>query len=269
MFKNGNKKLCLIAVIFTLVFLIKLKVGKEMLNPLFIDLVKNSNYLVALTGAGISTDSGLSDYRGPNGVWTRKDKGLEPLPSREITTVIPNKGHKALVSLFELGKLQFLISQNVDNLHLKSGIKPEKLVELHGNHNLFKCIACDSRFTAKELNWDKSIYGNGYRKDPPHLDQPMCYCGGRIISSIINFGDPMPKKELDLAFYHAKKTDVFLVIGSSLVVHPAASLPLECYNNGGSVIIINKGETALDDIALIKINDSAGTVLEELVKDLI
>ena len=240
-----------------------------MIFPTLADWIKNANYLVVLTGAGISTASGLSDFRGPNGVWVRKEKGLKPIPGPPIQSVEPNKGHMALVRLFELGVLKFLISQNVDNLHLKSGVNPDLLVELHGNHSLFKCTSCDSRFTVQELHWNKELYGPGYRKDEPFPDQPCCpYCGGRVISTIVNFGDPMPSKELQTAIFHAKRADVFLVIGSSLVVNPAASLPIQCHNNGGSVIIINKGETPLDQIAVLKLDADIGETMEELINEL-
>lgn len=240
-----------------------------MLHPELVDLVSNSKHLVILTGAGISTESGLADYRGPNGVWTRRDKGLKPLPTPAIETVQPNQSHQAIAKLFDLGILKFLISQNVDNLHIKSGVQPDKLAELHGNFNRFKCLECDSRFTMEEIGWNKTVLGKGYRKDKPHPDQPSCpYCNGRIISSVVNFGDPMPKRELEQAFYHANKADVFMVLGSSLVVQPASSLPVNCYNNGGSVIIVNKGETPLDNLAL-KIEDNVGNVLKELVDELV
>ena len=135
---------------------------------------------------------------------------------------------------------------------------------MHGNYNLYKCLSCDLRYSRQEIGWNRAIYGLGYRKDKPHKDQPQCKnCSGRLVSSVVNFGDPMPEKELKLSYYHAKKTDVFLVIGSSLVVHPAASLPMECYKNGGSIIIINRGETSLDDIATLKIEDSVGDILHQ------
>lgn len=240
------------------------------LTDQLVRIINEANYLVALTGAGISTESGVPDYRGPEGVWTRRDRGLKPLPSTPIDKVQPNKGHNALVKLLEIGKLKFLISQNVDNLHLKSGIPYDHLVELHGNHNLLKCLSCDRRYTLGELHWDKKVLGPGYRKSQPHKQQPNCpECGGRIISSIINFGDPMPEKELQIALYHAKKADVFLILGSSLVVHPAASLPMECYAKGGKILIINKGETPLDDIATLKIDDSVGEILEKTVNKLV
>ena len=236
------------------------------MNTQLIEAIMNSKYLVTLTGAGLSTDSGLNDYRGPNGVWTRKDKGLSPLPSPAIEKVEPNESHYALVELFKIGILKFLISQNVDNLHLKSGIDYNSLVELHGNHNLLKCMDCDKRYTLSEVGWNKNIFGNGYRRDNPHPDQPNCpNCNGRLISSIINFGDPMPEKELQLATYHAKKSDVFLVLGSSLTVQPAASLPLESYNRGGKILIVNEGKTSLDQIVDVKIEEKTSIILDELI----
>ncbi len=241
-----------------------------MLNPALLNMVRNSKYLVILTGAGISTKSGLSDFRGPNGVWTRRDMGLKPLQTPPIESIQPNIGHLAVAKLFEAGILKFLISQNVDSLHIKSGIPIDKIAELHGNYDFFKCIECDSRFRSGQIKWNKAVFGPGFRKDKQHPDQPKCpNCNGRIISSIINFGDPMPEKELKESFYHAKKADVFMVIGSSLVVQPAASLPVECYKNGGSVIIINKGETALDEIASFKIDDDISQIMENLTKELI
>ena len=179
-----------------------------MLNSAFIDLIKQSKYLVILTGAGISTESGLADFRGPNGVWTRRDKGLKPLPGPAIQSVFPNKGHIAIKKLFDLGILKFLISQNVDNLHAF-------LAELHRNYHLYKCVDCDKRFSAEEIGWNKDLHGPGYRKDAPKPNQPTCPdCQGRIISSIVNFGDPMPEEELRNAHFHALNC-WFIISGSA------------------------------------------------------
>jgi NAD-dependent SIR2 family protein deacetylase len=165
-----------------------------------------------------------------------------------------------------MGIVKFVISQNVDNLHIKSGLKIDYLAELHGNYNLYKCLGCDRRFTVEEIKWDKTLFGNGYRNEKTHPNQPKCsYCNGRIISSIINFGDPMPEKEMIEADYHTSKADVFLVLGSSLVVQPAASFPLVCYENGGKILILNKGETPLDNIATVKIEKNISEILRELV----
>ena len=139
-----------------------------------------AKHLVVFTGAGISTESGLPDFRGPDGIWTRQEKGLPPKP-RPFSSVKPNSGHLAIVELQNLGKLGFLISQNVDNLHLSSGIRPDLLAELHGNTNKLRCKRCQSQV-------DKS------------QELKTCPCGGRLVSSVVNFGDPMPQKELDNSY---------------------------------------------------------------------
>src|SRR4028119_1542469 len=116
-----------------------------------------SNHIVAFTGAGISTDSGIPDFRGPDGVWTRRDAGLPP-PSWRVSQgqIRPNPSHLALVELQRIGKLQFLITQNTDNLHRESGIEPEILAELHGNGKLVRCLVCDRQYTRQEVGWDPS-----------------------------------------------------------------------------------------------------------------
>lgn len=230
--------------------------------------INQSKHLVIFSGAGISTESGLSDYRGPTGVWTRRDMGLKPLPSPNLSEVAPNTGHKALVELQNLGLMKFLISQNVDGLHLQSGIDQDLMAELHGNHLLMKCIVCDMRFKKDSLNWNPK-WGKSYRTDAIHEDQPNCSkCKGRIISSIVNFGDPMPEKEMQMATKHSKLADVFLIVGSSLVVQPAASLPMYCYDNGGDIIILNIGKTPLDSIAKYKIDEKVGTILEKILLEI-
>ncbi|MGZ3590737.1 MAG: Sir2 family NAD-dependent protein deacetylase, partial [Thermodesulfobacteriota bacterium] len=185
-----------------------------------------SKYLVVFTGAGISTESGLPDFRGPDGVWTRQEKGLPP-KTRAFTSVEPNAGHRAIVELQSLGKLKFLISQNVDNLHLRSGIRPELLAELHGNVAKLKCQRCDTQV-------DKS----------PGLD--TCKCGGRLVSSVVNFGDPLPEKDLEESLHHSSRCDLFVVVGSSLVVSPANDMPRMALRSGARLVIINQGETPMD-----------------------
>ena len=227
-----------------------------------------SQYLVILTGAGISTESGLSDFRGKDGIWTRRDKGLPPKKSKHFDEVDPNTAHLALVELQNIGKMKFLISQNVDNLHLKSGIKPELLAELHGNYTIMKCLECDSRFSREEIGWNRDIHGRGSRSESELLNQPVCkHCQGRIISSVVNFNEPMPDMEVSVSKKHTANCDLMLVIGSSLSVFPAAHLPKLAKQNGAKLIILNYDPTGLDSIADIKLEVKAGEFLPLVVKE--
>jgi len=207
-----------------------------------------ANYLVVFTGAGISTESGLPDFRGPDGIWTRQEKGLPP-PPRLFSEVKPNAGHDAIVELQKLGKLRFLISQNVDNLHLQSGIQPNLLAELHGNTTKLRCSRCN-------LQVDKS------------LGLKTCSCGSPLVSSVVNFGDPLPTKELDDSFYHSGQSDLFVVVGSSLVVSPANEMPRVALRSGARLVILNKGETPLDASCHLRFDEKIGQVLPPAVERL-
>ncbi len=230
-------------------------------------IIMDAERVVAFTGAGISTESGLPDYRGPDGVWTRRDKGLPPKPMKKPwSSVEPNRGHLALVALQKLGKLDHLISQNVDNLHLKSGIDPDTIAELHGNTTLMRCLECDRQFPKDEVGWDERRWGKGYRTQRPRRGQPTCpVCGGRIISSVVNFGDPLLAKELEESVAQSKRCDTMLVVGSSLLVSPANLMPEYALENGAKLILINKGETPFDTKAHVRIWESAGEVLSAIL----
>ena len=158
--------------------------------------ILKSEHTVAFTGAGVSTDSGIPDFRGPQGVWTRRDAGLPPPRWRVSPGLVkPNASHLSLVELQRLGKLQFLITQNTDNLHRRSGIRPELLAELHGNGQLVRCIGCNRLYTRQEIGWDTNRWGPGYRTQKPLPVQPACAaCGGQHISYVVNFDDPLPQK---------------------------------------------------------------------------
>ncbi|HUT80559.1 MAG TPA: Sir2 family NAD-dependent protein deacetylase [Candidatus Bathyarchaeia archaeon] len=229
--------------------------------------ILESKHLVAFTGAGISTASGIPDFRGPNGVWTRRDKGLPPPKiDKSWVEVKPNDGHYVLVELQEMGLLKCLITQNTDNLHLTSGIKPKILSELHGNAQFMECLSCDFRATYKEAGWDRQIWGPGYRTSFILTGQPTCpKCNGRLISTVVNFDDPLPERDFNLAKVHTGNADVFIVVGSSLVVFPAADLPNNALNNGAKLIIINKGVTPLDDIATLKLEEDITEILLEIL----
>ncbi len=227
-----------------------------------------SRHAVAFTGAGISTDSGIPDFRGPEGVWTRRDAGLPP-PRWRVAPgqVRPNESHMALVELQEMGRLRFLITQNTDNLHRLSGIRPELLAELHGNGRLMRCLACDRQHTRQEVGWDANRWGQGYRTQEPFEGQPVCpACGGRLVSSVVNFGDPLPERELRLAAEHAGRCDLMLVLGSSLVVNPAASLVGLAVRQGARVVLVNRGETPYDEAATLRLWEGIGDVLPPAVE---
>jgi NAD-dependent deacetylase len=226
-----------------------------------------SRHVVAFTGAGISTDSGIPDFRGPNGAWTRRDAGLPP-PAWGVAPgqVQPNRSHLALVELQRIGKLRFLITQNTDNLHRQSGIEPEILSELHGNGKLVRCLSCDRQFTRQEAGWDADRFGPGYRTQKPVPGQPVCpSCGGRLISSVVNFGDPMPGRELELATAHALSSDLMIVLGSSLMVNPAASLVGLAIEARARTILVNQGETPYDDAVDLRLSIGIGEVIPPAV----
>jgi NAD-dependent SIR2 family protein deacetylase len=204
--------------------------------------VADAEHLVAFTGAGISTESGLPDYRGPDGLWTRRDKGL-PAPKFDWSSAEPNESHMMIAELQGMGKLSFLISQNIDNLHLKSGIEPDLIAELHGNVANLKCRGC------------------GFKCDrfPDLVTCPLC--GGKLASSVVNFGDPMPVDEVEKAMWHSQHCDLFIVVGSSLVVYPAADMPRIACEYGAKLVILNQGETPLDRTCHLRFEEEIGDVL--------
>jgi mono-ADP-ribosyltransferase sirtuin 6 len=205
-----------------------------------------ARHLVVFTGAGISTESGLPDFRGPDGVWTRQAKGL-PTKARPFDSVEPNTGHMAIVELQELGKLNFLISQNVDNLHLRSGIYPDLLAELHGNVSKLRCARCEAEV-------DKST---GLNTCPS--------CSGRLVSSVVNFGQSLPRKALADSYQHSESCDLFIVVGSSLVVSPAADMPKIALESGARLVIINQGKTPFDQVAQLRFWEGIGRALPPAV----
>jgi NAD-dependent SIR2 family protein deacetylase len=229
--------------------------------------IVEGEHVVAFTGAGISTDSGIPDFRGPDGVWTRRDAGL-PAPRWRVPPgqVEPNASHRALAELQRLGKLRYLITQNTDDLHRRSGIRPDLLAELHGNGQLVRCLACDRLHTRREVAWDSDRWGPGYRTQRPVAGQPTCpACGGRLVSSVVNFGDSLPEKELALAGEHARRCDLMLVLGSSLTVQPAASLVALALRSRARVVLVNRGETPYDDAATLRVWTGIGDVLPPAV----
>lgn len=212
--------------------------------------IYEARYPVVFTGAGISTESGLPDFRGPDGLWTRRDKGLPPRPTtRRWDEMEPNVGHRAIVELQKSGRMKFLISQNVDNLHLKSGIQEDMIAELHGNMSRLRCIRCE-RTVARSVG------------------KTTCLCGGSLKGSVVDFGQSLPEKDVSLSFEHSRRSDLFIVVGSSLVVTPAADMPKEALRSGAKLVIINEGETPFDSHAHLRFYEKIGDVLPRTVKRL-
>jgi NAD-dependent SIR2 family protein deacetylase len=164
-----------------------------------------------------------------------------------FNSIAPSEGHMAVAELQNLGKLRFFISQNVDNLHLRSGIRPAMLAELHGNVTKLRCASCEAEFG----------------KSAALAEFPSC--GGKLASSVVDFGQPLPRKALHSSYEHSEKCDLFLVVGSSLVVTPAAEMPRLALQSGARLVIINEGETPLDQLAHLRFREKIGKVLPPAV----
>lgn len=235
------------------------------------ELVRNARRGVAFTGAGISTESGIPDFRSPGGLWTKNqpipfDQFLASKDMRDeawrrkfamedsFRAAKPGRGHRALAKLVGSGKFSSIITQNIDNLHQQSGVPADKVIELHGNGSYATCLDCRIRY---ELDWVKERFVAGNESAPDCAD-----CGGPVKSATISFGQSMPEEPMRLAEIETKAADLFLAVGSSLVVWPAAGFPVMAKRNGAALVILNREETDLDDIADLVIRDDIGDVLE-------
>ncbi len=243
--------------------------GINQLRSMIVDCKKT----VIFTGAGISTESGIPDFRSPGGLWTkykpiefqdfissaekRRESWRMKLATEDvIAKAMPNSGHKSVFKLFEIGKLTSVITQNIDGLHQISGIPDENVIELHGNSTYAACLDCRKRFELDEI---REIFSN-------EEVLPVCECGGIIKTATISFGQAMPVAEMQAAEKVTLECDLFLAIGSSLVVFPAAGFPLQAQQNGAKLVIINRDPTALDEVADLVLNSEIGETLSAAVK---
>ena len=236
-------------------------------------MVENTRRAVVFTGAGISTESGVPDFRSPAGVWSRmKPIYFDDFVRREearreawtstfsgvmrLTGAKPNDGHHAVARLVALGKVTTVITQNIDNLHQESGVPAERIIDLHGNASYAKCLNCGLRHELEVLK--QSFLGRG--------EIPVCRdCGGLVKTATISFGQAMPEAEMQRAEDAALGCDLFIVLGSSLVVFPAASFPLLAKQNGAKLAIVNREPTEQDPYADVVIHDSIGRVMSAVV----
>jgi len=251
------------------------KTLKELIEEVA-SLIVISKRIVVFTGAGISTESGIPDFRGPDGLWTKFDPedftyqrfvtsrearkrlwGMSKTVGLSWTDMKPNDAHYAVAELERIGKLDCVITQNVDGLHQKAGNSEDKVIQLHGNMQWAKCLSCGARWRNEEvMRWVEA-----------GAEDPECVkCGGIIKPEGVFFGEAMPVKETMEAERRSSMCDLCIVIGSSLVVYPAALMPQYALQSGAKLVIINEGETSLDHAADIRIDDKAGKVMSQVVK---
>merc|ERR1719221_1164150 len=207
------------------------------------NLVRASRHFVVFTGAGISTSAGIPDFRGPSGKWTREAQGLKPIAGVSAVNAFPTLAHMSIVELHKRGTLKYVISQNCDGLHRRSGLPADAISELHGNCNMEICEDCDERYF-RDFKCDRM----GKRFD--HFTGRFCHCGGRLLNSTIDFGQCLDPAPLELAEEHSSKADLHLALGSSLTVSPACDCPASTARKlGGHLVICNLQKTPLTDMA--------------------
>lgn len=239
------------------------------------ELIIDAKTLVVFTGAGVSTESGIPDFRSPGGIWTRVDpkdftyqKFMSSHEARKgiwerfklfgmIADVQPNPAHLAIAELDKLGRLDCVITQNVDGLHQKAGVPDDKVIELHGTLRWVKCLGCGKLYPTDEI----------IKRLEQGVEVPECDdCGGILKSATISFGEAMPAKETKEAEQHSRNCDLMLVVGSSLVVFPAAYMPIYAKESGAKLVIINLAPTAMDRHADICIYEKAGDVMSQILE---
>jgi NAD-dependent deacetylase len=237
-------------------------------------LVAEATRILPFTGAGISTECGIPDFRSPGGLWTK----YQPIPfdafrasqeardeswrrrfamAEQFSNARPGRGHQALANLYRAGKVPAVVTQNIDNLHQLSGFAQEHVVELHGNTTYATCLGCAERY---ELAWVKERFDSDGGRAP---DCPAC--GDHVKTATVSFGQAMPDAAMARANGLAAECDLFLAIGSSLVVWPAAGFPLAAKRNGARLVIVNREPTDFDDIADLVIRHDIGTVFSPFV----
>lgn len=233
-----------------------------------------SRRIVAFTGAGISTESGIPDYRGPGGVWERQAPPtigdyLENPETRRIFWAArkerypglasrkPNQGHYALAHLERMGKLDVVITQNIDGLHQAAGNAADHVIELHGSAHHVRCLTCGTVYSGADIQ---------ARQEAGEVEPDCLVCGGILRTATVLFGEPLPREALDRAIAASRAAELMLVIGSSLVVNPAARLPGMTKKAGGAVAILNRTATPHDNLADVHIIGEAGPTLSRVIE---
>jgi NAD-dependent deacetylase len=239
----------------------------------FAQLLRDSRRALFFTGAGISTESGIPDFRSPGGVWTR----MQPIYFQEFVSseekrreawrrrfdnrdgwvgAKPNRGHEVVADFVRRGKAASVITQNVDNLHQVSGVPDERVIELHGNASYATCLSCHRRYELVEI--EQEFKANG-------AVAPCRHCQGIIKSATISFGQQMPELPMRRAAEETLACDLFIVLGSSLSVFPAADFPVRAKQNGAALVIVNRDPTPIDELADVLIHESIGETMDQVL----
>lgn len=240
------------------------------------EMVAASKKCILFSGAGMSTESGIQDFRSPGGLWEQWnpdeltfDKFISSRSSREhywgfsraiwptMANAKPNIGHFAVTDLYRMGKLDSVITQNVDGLHQAAGMPDEKVIELHGTLKYVSCLHCGKRFPREEIETLMDATGE---------KAPECDCGGLLKQATISFGQPLPEDAIAEAQQKSSTCDTFIVAGSSLVVYPAAQMPVAAKRNGSKLIIITLSDTPHDHYADVIIHDKTGPTLSKIAE---
>ncbi|XP_038900035.1 NAD-dependent protein deacetylase SRT1 [Benincasa hispida] len=218
-------------------------------------MIQKSKHLVVFTGAGISTSCGIPDFRGPKGIWTlqREGKAL-PEASLPFHRAMPSITHMALVELEKAGILKFIISQNIDGLHLRSGIPREKLAELHGNSFMETCPSCGAEYLR-----DFEVETIGLKDTSRRCSDANC--GAKLRDTVLDWEDALPPKEMNPAERHCRMADIVLCLGTSLQITPACNLPLKSLRGGGKIVIVNLQKTPKDKKASLVIHGRVDKVI--------
>ncbi len=238
-------------------------------------LIIESQKVIVFTGAGISTESGIPDFRSPGGIWSRYDpedftiqKFLSSPAARKtiwkmsvegglLTEAEPNLAHYAIAELYQLGKLDCVITQNIDNLHQKAGVPEDKVFELHGNVGWVVCLSCRRRFPMPEV----------LQKIKEGIEVPDCPdCQGILKPDAVFFGEALPQETLQEAIRRAQNCDLFIVIGSTLVIYPAAYIPTYAGEAGATLAIVNLTPTPFDHYAEVVIRGKAGEIMSRVME---
>lgn len=248
-------------------------IDKEKLSKV-VKIIKDSNHIIVFSGAGISTESGIDDFRSPGGLWDRYDPGIYANyqyflqdPSKFwkmhkevedlVGTADPNQAHLAIAELEKMGKVKAIITQNIDMLHQKAGSGKfgARIYQLHGEYGKLHCIKCN-----REFNYDDV--------DTKNVEYPVCECSGYIKPKVVLFGESLPHGVLEDAMNECSNADCLIVVGSSLLVSPANFMPSIAKQYGAALIFVNKENTIMDDLADVFLKGSAGEIFTELLKRL-